>query len=150
MKIIPVSCPKCGASFEIDEGRKTCFCQYCGTQIFIDDGTVNAKIEQNINYRGEHTSVFKDEARLKELEIEKIKAEHEIKEAARNRKITTIRTIVIIIWVVLLFITLGFDRLSATLYLDYKIKLDYRIEQILGVLCVIIPIILLLTRRRKK
>ena len=59
MKIIPVECPKCGASFEIDEGRKTCFCQYCGTKIAIDDG-----INRTVN-----TNIIRDEAKIKELEL---------------------------------------------------------------------------------
>lgn len=78
MKIIPVECPKCGASFEIEEGRKTCFCQYCGTQIAIDDGSRTVT----------NTQVIRDEAKLKELSIKEKQLEYDmrVKEEQRKKK----------------------------------------------------------------
>ena len=37
MKIVSLKCPECGASLNIEEGRKMCFCSHCGTQIMLDD-----------------------------------------------------------------------------------------------------------------
>ena len=31
VKIISVKCPECNASISIEDNRKECFCQYCGT-----------------------------------------------------------------------------------------------------------------------
>lgn len=78
MKIIPIECPKCGASFEIEEGRNTCFCQYCGTHISIDDGSRTVT----------NTNIIRDEAKLKELSIKEKQLDHEmrIKDEQRKKK----------------------------------------------------------------
>ena len=39
IKIVPLKCPQCGASIELNTNRETCFCSYCGTQVFFDDGS---------------------------------------------------------------------------------------------------------------
>lgn len=82
MKIIPVACPKCGASFEIEEGRSKCFCQYCGTQIVIDDGSRSIT----------NTQIIRDEAKIKELELRAKQLELEVeqsraKEEERKRQL---------------------------------------------------------------
>jgi len=81
MKLIPVMCPKCGAQIQINEGTKTCYCTYCGTQIIIDED--GAKV----TYRKV------DEARIKEADVKQILAlkEMEIEEKKRqDRKIALI------------------------------------------------------------
>lgn len=105
MKIIPVACPKCGASFEIEEGRNKCFCQYCGTQIVIDDGSRSIT----------NTQIIRDEARIKEAEteLEKKRIEIEIKEAKLRMALMKIRVVAIVIC------ALSF-ALSAWLYTDYE------------------------------
>jgi len=84
MKIIPVECPKCVAGFDIEEGRKTCFCQYCGTKLLLDDGsttrtTITAK-------------VIRDEARIKEAEVKARQQEIEAEQQRRKQKEKTIIT----------------------------------------------------------
>lgn len=37
MKIVSLKCPECGASLNIEQGMKMCFCSHCGTQIMLDD-----------------------------------------------------------------------------------------------------------------
>ena len=76
MKMIALKCPECGASLKIEEGRTQCFCQYCGTQILLDD-------ERKIY---EYRTI--DEARIREAESwETIRLkELEIKEKAMNAK----------------------------------------------------------------
>lgn len=76
MKIIPVACPKCGASFEIEEGRDKCFCQYCGTQIVIDDGSRNIT----------NTQIIRDEAKIKELELRAKQLEFEVEQARKKEE----------------------------------------------------------------
>lgn len=57
--LVPLTCPKCGGSIQAPEGTNKCFCTFCGTQLFIDDGS------RTVTYR------TVDEARIKEAEIEK-------------------------------------------------------------------------------
>ena len=38
-KLLTLKCPSCTANVYIEEGKKTCFCQSCGTQILLDDNT---------------------------------------------------------------------------------------------------------------
>lgn len=66
MKILTLNCPNCGASFDLPEGKTSCFCQNCGTKMLIDDG----QIYININQKTENVSRIVNEA-----EIEKQKAE---------------------------------------------------------------------------
>lgn len=40
VKMIPMICPKCGASLEVKDGTSQCFCTYCGTKILIKDDSV--------------------------------------------------------------------------------------------------------------
>lgn len=37
IKLITVKCPECGASLDIEEGRKQLFCSYCGSKILIQN-----------------------------------------------------------------------------------------------------------------
>ncbi len=47
MKLKVLKCPECRANLEIEEGRTSCFCQYCGCKIILDDEkqetTINKK-----------------------------------------------------------------------------------------------------------
>lgn len=56
MKVVSLTCPGCGANLSIEDGRKQCFCQYCGMKIMLDD--------ESITYR------TVDEARIKEAEVQ--------------------------------------------------------------------------------
>lgn len=115
MKIIPVECPKCGATFEIDEGRNKCFCQYCGTQIMLDDGSHNSNVNLNVTYDGEKRTIIRDEARIKEaeVEIERKKLEIEEKESKVRIAIMRARAVAVAISAIAL-------ALSAWLFVDHK------------------------------
>ena len=56
--LIAMTCPKCGASIQQQEGRDVAYCSYCGTKLLVDDGSAK------VTYR------TVDEARIRELEIE--------------------------------------------------------------------------------
>ena len=62
MKIVSLSCPKCGGKLDdvkIADGKSDLFCNYCGNHILLE----------NENHQVfEHRTV--DEARIKELELE--------------------------------------------------------------------------------
>ncbi len=64
VKMVPLICPKCGASIDVKEGMTSCFCTYCGTKISIgDDSTVTI----NIN----HTTTD-------QVKLEKMRWEHQM------------------------------------------------------------------------
>ena len=77
MKMIKFECPDCKANLKIEADRKMAFCQYCGCQVYLDDGVK----------RSEHVVRKVDEARIKEAETKK---EIKIKEIEykdrRNRR----------------------------------------------------------------
>nr|WP_300870684.1 hypothetical protein [uncultured Acetatifactor sp.] len=64
VKIISVKCPECNASISIEDNRKECFCQYCGTKIIIDDGST-----MHTYRKIDEARIKEAEAHLKELEI---------------------------------------------------------------------------------
>ena len=55
MEVKELKCPACGAKIESD--KKVSFCSYCGSKLFLDDGS------KNINYKTE------DIAKIKEIEV---------------------------------------------------------------------------------
>ena len=59
IKLISVKCPDCGAQLNIEEGRKTAFCSYCGAKVIVSN-------ENEITFR--HV----DEANLKKAETERM------------------------------------------------------------------------------
>lgn len=37
MKLVETTCPNCGAALRVNMDRGYCFCEYCGTQLILDD-----------------------------------------------------------------------------------------------------------------
>lgn len=57
MNFVAALCPNCSANIQVDENANKCFCQYCGTQIIVDEavqkiqGTVKLDLTKQIeNY----------------------------------------------------------------------------------------------------
>lgn len=50
MKLITLKCPECGATLQLDQDRKECFCTYCGSKILLDEEIQkqDVKIEKRI------------------------------------------------------------------------------------------------------
>ena len=48
MKLIDLTCPKCGAAIQVDADREFCFCSYCGAKSMIDNGTIHIVDEAKI------------------------------------------------------------------------------------------------------
>lgn len=95
MKIIDIKCPKCGGELHIGEGRKDCFCEYCGSHLYFDD--------ENRTF----TRIIRDEAKLKELEIEEEnRKKKEIKDlrASKHRKRLALLFIVWLTLFILFFV----------------------------------------------
>lgn len=60
MEIVEIKCPNCQGNIHITAGRKETYCEFCGSHLFFDDGN---RVVTNVN-------VIRDEARLKELQME--------------------------------------------------------------------------------
>lgn len=60
MKIIDIKCPKCGGELHIGEGRKDCFCEYCGSHLFFEDDEGDRTIT--------NITIIRDEAKIKDAE----------------------------------------------------------------------------------
>lgn len=108
IKVVPLKCPGCGANLSVEEGRKQCFCQYCGTKIIIDDGSTT------------HTYRKVDEARMKEAEAEKLirLKELEIEENKRvsqeKNKVMKIKASILLGIVGSILLVVGFAAGNAT------------------------------------
>lgn len=98
-----MKCPDCGGKLDFDlTGREFVFCPYCGTQLHVNNGTVNIKItkhiideaevirankdapltgfQQNINkYNEEYTNRVETKLKAK-IERDKLSLERKIKE----------------------------------------------------------------------
>lgn len=79
-----LNCPACGATVEVEQERKSLFCNYCGSQINIDDGVKRVEITKNINYH----KIYTDESKIREHErkekIQLKQMEYEDREKKRN------------------------------------------------------------------
>lgn len=65
-----VRCPDCNAALEIEEGRKQCFCSYCGAKIELFNDNEYELITRHID------EAALEKARTeKEIELAKIKAD---------------------------------------------------------------------------
>ena len=96
MKLISLTCPNCNANLDdIDSCRPFCYCQYCGTKIALDDGTIRKE-----------THIY-DEAKIKETESsERVKMREMDIEREHSKQMNTILKYVLIFAAVLLAIGL--------------------------------------------
>ena len=75
MKLIDLTCPKCGASIKADPSKETYTCEYCESVLFIDKETGKA----NENSHGPK------EEKPKTVEPVKEKTETKAKKAPANK-----------------------------------------------------------------
>jgi hypothetical protein len=96
MKLISLTCPNCNANLDdIDSSRPFCYCQYCGTKIALDDGTIRKE-----------THIY-DEAKIKETESsERVKMREMDIECEHSKQMNAILKYVLIFAAVLLAIGL--------------------------------------------
>lgn len=93
MELMALNCSACGGNIQIEAGRKSCFCPYCGTQLFMDDGS------KVITYR------TVDEARIQEDETNRIlKLKEYEQEKQKNKLSNRIEWYMLIVWAVSIFI----------------------------------------------
>ena len=63
MRLTKLECPHCGGNVSIDTKLDSYFCPYCGRQFSVDDEI------QRIEIKKTETVSYRDEAKLKELEL---------------------------------------------------------------------------------
>lgn len=75
VKLIPVKCPGCGATLNIEENREQAFCTYCGAKVLI---------------RNENEDIYRhiDDAQVKQVETERLTLleQMEMAEKAQEQK----------------------------------------------------------------
>ena len=77
MEMISLKCPSCGGAVDIEEGHDSCLCPYCGTRLYLDDGTIRINIRDEAKLKEAEAN---EAIRLKELELEqqKLKTKHRV------------------------------------------------------------------------
>lgn len=68
VKMVPLTCPKCGADLEVRDDIKTCFCTYCGAKLLIDDGSKTVTINKNVYIN--NTNTYVDQAELEKVKLQ--------------------------------------------------------------------------------
>ena len=72
MNLKVLKCPECRANLEIEDNRTSCYCQYCGCKIILDNEKQETTINKNINVT---KNINKTNRYIDEAEIERVKAE---------------------------------------------------------------------------
>ena len=84
VKLIPVKCPECGATLNIEEGREQAFCTYCGTKVLLRNE--NEYIYRHVDEASVKQAETDQMVRLKEMELaEKMQADAEKTKAMKIR-----------------------------------------------------------------
>lgn len=97
MKMIDMTCPKCGAIMKIDSDKGEARCEYCGNQVFIEKEETLEEIRakaQSQSY-GYHKGKLKAEAEAEE-------------EAAKKKKHNSIKAKAIVIGVIVLMVVFSY------------------------------------------
>lgn len=76
-QMITTKCTSCGADLRIEEGRETFFCQFCGAQQTLEDANHHRYTYRNVDDARIREADAREAIRLKELEIEHLRLQHE-------------------------------------------------------------------------
>ena len=69
MKLIKIACPNCNAQLKMEDGQKSFKCEYCGTNILLDDEVI--KVDHVIHDNEKDEEIKKADALIKFEEYEK-------------------------------------------------------------------------------
>lgn len=77
MKTIEISCPACGASLKVEEGRDLIYCEYCGNAIRLDD---NVDRKEVVYRKVDEAEIIKNQnaIELEKIRIEETKRHHKL------------------------------------------------------------------------
>lgn len=112
MKLISLTCPNCNANLDnIDPSRPFCYCQYCGTKIALDDGTIRK--ETHIYDEAKIKETESNELlKLKELEIER---EREKEDKETGKKLLIVAVAIFILAFILHFVLSAYSLIPTLL-----------------------------------
>ena len=122
--LIEVKCPNCNAQLKIGSDRQMFFCEYCGAQVFLDDGVARTEHTENININNTYKHI--DEARVREIELEREIRNHQL-ELERKKKDSAKRYTGIIVAVAVVVFACGFFLIRNAV-MDSRAKKQQQIE----------------------
>lgn len=126
MKLIDLTCNKCGAELKVNADLKKCMCQYCGNEMLIDDEVIHHQIDNAyeagyqaemgrqqavVNYHRKAEQEFWDnirESERKRIENSKEFVEHYEKQKGNKGNYTAKQMIIILIIVLIIVAILPF------------------------------------------
>lgn len=68
LQVVTLTCPSCGATLTIDDGRDSCFCSYCGSKVQVVNE--NEYIYRHIDEAGIKQAEVDRDIRMRQLDIE--------------------------------------------------------------------------------
>lgn len=134
MELKTLTCPSCGASLQIPEGKDRFFCTFCGSQIQVDDGRITIDINANVNVNQRYTDV----ARMRELDLQEKEQERLEDENRRNRRRK-------FYWVLALLISILIYVLCMVVCASFYNALRSVFRKIASIIAFLSPIVLLIT-----
>ena len=72
-KVISLKCPECGSNSLYDGDNSFCFCQHCGTKIFLEVGKHTTHTYHKYDEGRIKEAEVKETIRLREIELEEAK-----------------------------------------------------------------------------
>lgn len=69
MKLVSAKCPSCGGDINIDENSKIIRCEYCNTNIIVENNELKIQNNQNISNQSKVDSHFEGSKRKKNFKI---------------------------------------------------------------------------------
>lgn len=89
IKLISLKCPNCGANLDAPGESKTFYCMYCGSPVYVDDGSeklqVDARVSGDITAKVSANINLYDEAEMRRLDMEEKRRLRDEIEAYRKR-----------------------------------------------------------------
>ena len=76
IKMVYLTCPKCGANLKAESNRESFFCEFCGQKVYMSDSNHQKYTYRKIDDARIREAEANEHVRIKELEIEleKLKA----------------------------------------------------------------------------
>ena len=109
MKLIDLTCSKCGATLQVNPDLKKCMCQYCGNEMLIDDEVVHIQLDNGSNFGYQQEmgrQKFKEQLGTIDNQISQLKTTIKICETKQGSHIFVIISTVLVL-ILANFIALG-------------------------------------------
>lgn len=125
IKLVSLSCPKCGGDLEMPVESEVFYCKYCGALVYADDDSeklhidadISGNITANVNANVNANVSLHDEAAMRRLEMEERRERKEELESYKKRWQKQIRHVLLLIAVLGFFV--GFANGDNTKPISY-------------------------------